>query len=231
WVAARVEFLLRQSGCSGPAYGTIAAGGRAATILHYVRNDRKLQDGELLLLDAGGEFGGYAADVTRTMPVGRTFSAAQAQLYDTVVAAQQAAIDAAVPEAAHERVHQAAVEVLVDGMIDAGLLEGSRAECIEKESFKRFYMHGTSHWLGMDVHDAGDYRRGDSSRPLEPGMVLTVEPGIYVPVADDIPERFRGIGIRVEDDVLITPSGHEVLSEGLPKQRDEIERVRGRALS
>ena len=231
WVAARAEFLLREAGCAGPAYGTIAAGGTAATILHYVRNDRILREGELLLLDAGGEYGGYAADVTRTIPVGAEFTAAQAELYDTVVAAQQAAIEAAAPDRTHESVHQAALEVLVDGMIAAGLLEGSRAECIENESYKRFYMHGTSHWLGMDVHDAGDYRRDGASRTLKPGMVLTVEPGIYVPVADDVPERLRGIGIRVEDDVLITAEGREVLSDGLPKRREDIERLRARAVA
>ncbi len=231
WVAARIEFLLREAGCTGPAYGTIAAGGTAATILHYVRNDRTLREGELLLLDAGGEYGGYAADVTRTIPVGAEFTSAQAELYDTVVAAQQAAIERAAPGETHERVHQAALEVLVDGMIAAGLLKGSRSECIENESYKRFYMHGTSHWLGMDVHDAGDYRRDGTSRTLEPGMVLTVEPGIYVAAAEDVPERLHGIGIRVEDDVLITADGREVLSSGLPKRREDLEHLRARALA
>jgi Xaa-Pro aminopeptidase len=229
-VQAGIEHDLRSRGCAGPAYGTIAAGGANATVLHYVRNDRRLADGELLLLDAGGEYGGYCADITRTMPVGRVFSPAQAALYDIVLEAQKRAIDAVSPEVTHEEVHKLAVRTLVEGMLEQRLLSGTVEECVSSEAFKRYFMHGTGHWLGMDVHDVGSYRNGDGSRRLQPGIVLTVEPGIYVRQDADAPAEFRGIGIRIEDDVLVTDAGHEVMTSGAPKERADIEALRSRAL-
>ena len=228
-VEAMLEHAFRNGGCTGPAYGTIAAAGANATVLHYTRNDRCLENDDLLLVDAGGEYGGYCADITRTLPVATTFSSAQAELYDIVLAAQKAAIEAIGPGTTHEDVHGVAVRVLVQGMLDVGLLEGDADECIEAERYKPYYMHGTSHWLGMDVHDVGSYRSGSGSRTLETGMILTVEPGLYVSETSDAPEKYRGIGIRIEDDVLVTGSGFDVLTSGAPKERDEIETLRGAA--
>jgi Xaa-Pro aminopeptidase len=230
-VQALVEFGFRLGGCAGPAYGTIAAGGVNATVLHYVENDKKLDDGELLLLDAGGELGGYCADITRTMPVGRTYSKAQAAVYDVVLAAQKAAVAAVRPNVTHEEVHKTALRVLVEGMIDLGLLSGSIDECIDSERYKSYYMHGTGHWLGMDVHDVGSYRDGESSRSLEPGIVLTVEPGIYVRADAEAPAELRGLGIRIEDDVLVTEGEPDVLTAGVPKERREIEFLRAKAFA
>jgi Xaa-Pro aminopeptidase len=222
-VEALVEYLFRNGGCSGPAYGTIAAGGANATIHHSTQNDRTLNDGDLLLLDAGGELGGYCGDVTRTFPVGAAYTRAQAALYDIVLASQLAAIDAVQPGASFDSPHQAALKILVQGLIDVGLVEGQVDEAIEKRAFERFYMHRTSHWLGMDVHDAGRYVIDGASRALEPGMVLTVEPGLYIP--EDHASEYRGIGIRIEDDVLVTVSGHEVMTAGAPKDRSEVEKL------
>jgi Xaa-Pro aminopeptidase len=227
-VEALVEYLLRNGGCSGPAYASIAASGSNATVLHYTQNDRTLVDGDLLLLDAGGEYGGYCGDVTRTFPIGATYSDAQARLYDIVLAAQSAAIATVKPGGTVESVHNAAIAVLVTGLIEVGLLHGDVGDAIAKRAYERFYMHRTSHWLGMDVHDAGRYAIDGKSRELAEGMVLTVEPGLYVP-ADD-PSEFGGIGIRIEDDVLVTATGVEVLTAAAPKERGEIEKLRGRAL-
>ncbi len=227
-VEALVEYLFRNGGCSGPAYGTIAAGGANATVLHYTQNDRTLVDGDLLLLDAGGELGGYCGDVTRTFPVGASYSPPQAELYDIVLAAQHAAIAAVAPGKSFDSAHRAALEVLVQGLIDTGLVEGGVDEVIEKRTYERFYMHRTSHWLGMEVHDAGRYAIDGASRTLEPGMVLTVEPGLYVP--EGHPSEYRGIGIRIEDDVLVTASGCDVLTVAAPKERSEVEALRREAL-
>jgi Xaa-Pro aminopeptidase len=226
-VEALVEYLFRNGGCSGPAYGSIAAGGANATVLHYTSNDRTLADGELLLLDAGGEYGGYCGDITRTFPVGAAYSEPQARLYDIVLAAQAAAIDTVRPGVTVEAIHNAALEVLVAGLIDVGLVHGDIGEAIAKRSYERFYMHRTSHWLGMDVHDAGRYAIEGASRALEEGMVLTVEPGLYVP--GDDPSLFAGIGIRIEDDVLVTAGGVDVLSAAAPKQIEELETLRAQA--
>jgi len=224
---ALVDFTFRRRGATGPAYPSIIASGPNATILHYVDNDRVLGDSELLLIDAGAEHAGYCADVTRTFPIGRRYTPAQRTLYDAVLAAQLAAIDTIRPGATLEGAHRAAVQVLVDALLAEHLLEGSRDEIVEKGLYRRFYMHRTSHWLGRDVHDVGNYAVGGAPRPLEPGMVLTVEPGLYVaPDADDVPAPFRGIGIRIEDDVLVTETGHEVLSAAAPKQVAEIEALR-----
>jgi Xaa-Pro aminopeptidase len=183
----------------------------------------------LLLVDAGGEYGGYCADITRTTPVGSSYSKPQAALYDTVLAAQEAAIAMTAPGNTIDDVHNAALSILIDGLAENGLLEGSREEIEDSGSYKRYYMHRTSHWLGMDVHDVGRYAQDGSPRPLEPGMVLTVEPGLYVP-ADDENADFRGIGIRIEDDVLVTENGPRVLTADAPKDRAEVEAIRAKAL-
>jgi Xaa-Pro aminopeptidase len=227
---AVLEYEFRFGGCTGPAYGSICASGAGATVLHYTSNDRTLADGELLLVDAAGEYGGYCADITRTFPVGRRFSEAQAALYDIVLDAQKKAIDCVKPGVRIDEVHRTALRVLVDGLLHLGLLSGSADECIERNSYAPYYMHNTSHWLGMDVHDAGSYRVGGSSRELEPGMVLTVEPGLYVRADAPAPEKLRGIGIRIEDDVLVTATGHEVLTADVAKERGELEKLRARAL-
>jgi Xaa-Pro aminopeptidase len=228
-VEALIEYLFRNGGCSGPAYGSIAAAGANATVLHYTQNDRTLADGDLLLLDAGGEYGGYCGDITRTFPISARYTDAQARLYDIVLAAQGAAIAAVKPGETVESVHNAALEVLVAGLIDVDLVQGDVGDLIARRSYERFYMHRTSHWLGMDVHDAGRYAIDGKSRELAEGMVLTVEPGLYVPT-DDASE-FRGIGIRIEDDVLVTAHGAEVLTAAAPKDRGEIEKLRGRAIA
>jgi Xaa-Pro aminopeptidase len=230
-IQALVEYEFRVRGCAGPAYGTIAAGGASATILHYVRNNRRLEDGELLLLDAGGEYGGYSADVTRTMPIGRTFSPAHRAIYDIVLAAQSKAIETISPAVTHEYVHKTAVRELASGLIDLRLLSGSIDEVVESEAYKRFFMHGTGHWLGMDVHDVGSYREADTSRTLQPGFVTTVEPGLYIQPDAEVAPEYRGIGVRIEDDVLVTETGCEVLTAEAPKAPAEIEALRARAFA
>jgi Xaa-Pro aminopeptidase len=227
---ALLEYEFRFGGCTGPAYGSICAGGANATVLHYTNNDRTLEDGELLLVDAAGEYGGYCADITRTFPVGASFTKPQATLYDLALAAQQAAIDTVRPGTAMEEVHRTAVRVLVEGLLSIGLLTGTVDENLEKNEYARFYMHNTSHWLGMDVHDAGSYRVSGASRVLAEGMVLTVEPGLYVRRDADVDPAYRGIGIRIEDDVLVTANGHEVMTSDAVKDRAEIERLRRTAL-
>jgi Xaa-Pro aminopeptidase len=225
------EFLheFRRRGSQFPAYTPIVASGAGACVLHYVSNDRQMQDGELLLIDAGCELDGYASDITRTFPVNGRFSGPQEDVYELVEAAQQAAIAAVKPGATFMAPHEAAVRVLAQGMLDLKLLHGSADAVIESESYKRFYMHRTSHWLGMDVHDAGEYKLGaapnDQWRPLAPGMVLTIEPGCYIRPADDVPQAFWNIGIRIEDDALVTLKGCDILSAAVPKSIADIEAV------
>jgi len=229
-IEALVDFTFRRRGATGPAYPSIVAAGRNATVLHYTENCRALAGDELLLLDAGAERDGYCADVTRTFPTGVRFGGAQRDLYEAVLAAQLAAIGAVRPGATLEGVHKTAVRVLVEALIAHGLLTGSVDEAVEKDWYRRFYMHRTSHWLGRDVHDVGNYARDGQPRPLEPGMVLTVEPGLYVPAdAGDVAPDFRGIGIRIEDDVLVTDGGCEVLSAAAPKHVAEVEALRAEA--
>lgn len=226
-IEALIEFEFRRRGADAPAYNTIVAGGANACILHYVDNDAPLRDGDLLLIDAGAEFEHYAADVTRTFPVGARFSAEQRALYEVVLRAQLVAIDRARPSQRFDDVHHAALRTLVEGLCDLGLLRGGVEECLESGAYKRFYMHRTSHWLGLDVHDAGSYVLDGASRPLEPGMVLTVEPGIYVSDDDtEVDERWRGIGIRIEDDVLVRDSEPQVLTAAIPKSVADIEALR-----
>jgi len=222
-IEAELLYQFRRSGAQFPAYWPIVAGGANACVLHYVSNHAQLRDGDLLLIDAGCELEGYASDITRTFPVSGKFGGAQREVYELVLAAQRAAMDEIRPGSAWNAPHDAAVRVLAQGMLDLKLLAGGLDEALEKESYKRFYMHRTGHWLGLDVHDAGEYKREGQWRALVPGMTLTVEPGLYIRAADDVPERLRDIGVRIEDDVVVTDAGCEVITHETPKQVAEIE--------
>ena len=222
-IEAELLYEFRRNGAQFPAYTPIVAGGANACVLHYVFNDAALADGELLLIDAGCELDGYASDITRTFPVNGRFSAAQRDVYALVLEAQRAAIGAVRAGAAWNEPHDAAVRVLAQGMLDLKLLSGSLDEVLQKETYKRFYMHRTGHWLGLDVHDAGEYKRAGDWRALQPGMTLTVEPGLYIRADDDVPAALANIGIRIEDDVCVTQSGCEVLTAEAPKAIDDIE--------
>ena len=222
-VEAELLRVFRQQGCQAPAYTSIVAGGANACVLHYVSNDQRLMDGDLLLIDAAGEYHGYAADITRTFPVNGRFSAVQKDVYEIVLAAQFAAIDAVRPGNSWNAPHEAALRALTQGMVDLKLLQGEVDGLIENEAYKRFYMHRTGHWLGLDVHDAGEYKQGGDWRTLEPGMTLTVEPGFYIRPADDIPEAFHNMGIRIEDDVVVTHDSCQVLTTAAPKTVADIE--------
>jgi Xaa-Pro aminopeptidase len=222
-IEAELLHEFRRNGAQFPAYSPIVAGGANACVLHYVFNDAPLRDGDLLLIDAGCELDGYASDITRTFPVNGRFSPAQREVYELVLAAQRAALEAVRPGSGWNEPHDAAVKVLAQGLLDLKLIPGSLDEALEKETYKRFYMHRTGHWLGLDVHDAGDYKREGRWRALAPGMTLTVEPGLYIRAADDIPERLRNIGIRIEDDVLVTETGCEVITAEAPKSVADVE--------
>jgi Xaa-Pro aminopeptidase len=222
-IEAEIVHEFRRQGADAPAYSPIVAAGEHACVLHYVSNDGVLKDGDLLLVDAGCELEGYASDITRTFPVNGAFSGPQRDVYELVLAAQAAAIGAVRPGNTWNMPHDAAVRVLAQGMIDLGLLQGAVDSAVETEAYKKFYMHRTGHWLGLDVHDAGDYKRDGAWRALEAGMVLTVEPGCYIRPGVGVPERFSNIGVRVEDDVVVTAAGCEVLSAGAPKRVADIE--------
>jgi Xaa-Pro aminopeptidase len=226
-IEAELLHEFRRLGSQYPAYTSIVAAGANACVLHYVDNNRLMRDGELLLIDAGCELDGYASDITRTFPVNGKFSGPQADVYDLVLDAQTAAIAEIKPGAGFLAPHEAAVRVLAQGMIDMKLLPGSLDGVIESESYKRFYMHRTSHWLGSDVHDAGEYKHGtppdDHWRPLAAGMMLTVEPGCYIRPGDDVPEAFWNIGVRIEDDALVTESGCDIITGEAPKTIADIE--------
>jgi Xaa-Pro aminopeptidase len=226
-VEAELLHEFRRAGAEAPAYTPIVAGGRNACVLHYVSNADRLEDGELLLIDAGCEVDGYAADITRTFPINGRFSAAQREVYEIVLAAQTAAIDAVRPGNRWDAPHAAALDVLTQGMIDLGLLCGSLEGALESGEYKRFYMHRTGHWLGLDVHDAGEYKQGEDWRALEPGMTLTVEPGLYIRPADDVPLRYWNIGVRIEDDALVTERGCRILTADAPKSVADIEALMG----
>jgi len=221
------EFLHEfcRHGARQAAYTSIVAGGGNACTLHYVGNNARLNDGDLLLIDAGCEFQSYASDITRTFPVNGKFSPAQKDVYEIVLAAQIAAIAVATPGMSWNAPHEAALRVLSQGFIDLKLCKGSLDEVLDTESYKQFYMHRTGHWLGMDVHDVGEYKIGDQWRTLQAGMTLTVEPGCYIRPADNVAPEFWNIGIRIEDDILITADGHEVLSRAAPKTVAEIEEL------
>ncbi len=220
---AELEHEFRWQGGSGPAYASIVAGGGNARVLHYIENADALRDGDLVLIDAGAEFDLYAGDITRTFPVGGRFGEAQRALYEVVLGAQQRAIEAVRPGTTLAAIHRGVVRDLTQGLLELGLLSGDLEACLEHEAWRRFYLHATSHWLGLDVHDVGQYRQDGEPRPLVPGMVLTIEPGLYVPEDEDIPAAYRGLGIRIEDDVAVTESGHEVLTAEVPKRVADIE--------
>lgn len=217
--------FMRQ-GARFPAYTSIVGGGKNGCILHYVENTDALKNGDLVLIDAGAELECYAADISRTFPVNGTYSKEQRALYEIVLAAQIAAIEKVKPGNHWNEPHEAAINVLTQGLIDVGILHGELETNIEEESYKAFYMHRTGHWIGLDVHDVGDYKVDDEWRVLEPGMVLTVEPGLYISADhDDVDKKWHNIGIRIEDDVVVTKKGSEVLTKDVPKDPDEIERL------
>ncbi len=223
-IEAIIEYRFRTLGAGGPAYPSIVGSGKNSTILHYTRNDKVIQRNDLILIDAGCEYSYYASDVTRTFPASKKFMPAQKAIYEIVLEAQLKAIEQIKPQKRFIDSYNKAVYILVKGLKDLGLLKGSAEKIIKKGEYKRFFMHKLSHWLGLDVHDAGPYtdEKGNSIK-LVPGMVLTVEPGIYIPDSSDIPKKFRGIGIRIEDDVLVTKTGNKILTDGTPKTIDEIE--------
>ena len=219
-----MEAQFRRLGSPRNGYPSIVASGDNACILHYIKNRAEMREGDLLLIDAGAEYDGYASDITRTFPVNGRFEPAQRDLYELVLAAQVKAIDKTRKGNQWDEVHEAAVEVVAQGMLDLGILQGSLDEVLEEELLGQFYVHKTGHWLGLDVHDVGDYRVAGEWRLMEPGMVMTVEPGIYIsPDNTRVARKWRGIGIRIEDDVIVTPQGHEVSTAAVPKNVDEIE--------
>jgi len=225
-IEALLRATFRARGSERVAYEPIVGSGDNATVLHYVKNRRQMQDGDLVLVDAGCEYGYYAADITRTFPVSGRFSRAQREVYEVVLAAQQAAVEVAAPGATLEELHQAAVRRISEGLVALGVLQGSARDVEADGRYKPFFMHKTSHYLGMDVHDVGGYFEAGKPRPLEPGVVITVEPGLYFSsAAVDIPERFRGIGVRFEDDLLIEAGGARVLSASIPKDPTDVERA------
>lgn len=222
-IEAELQHQFGIQGARFPAYSSIVGGGKNSCILHYVTNSDVLNDGDILLIDAGAELECYASDISRTFPVNGTFSKEQRALYQLVLDSQYAAIEQVQPGNHWNEPHEAAVKVLTKGLIKLGLLKGTPAKAIKDESYKKFYMHRTGHWLGMDVHDVGDYKIDEEWRVLEPGMVLTVEPGLYVAPMKGVAKKWHNIGIRIEDDVLVTKTGHDVLSKNAPKEIDEIE--------
>jgi Xaa-Pro aminopeptidase len=225
---ALINYTFRRHGGTGPGYTTIVGAGENATILHYIENRCAIADGDLVLVDAGCEYGHYTADITRTWPASGKFTPAQRRVYDIVLATQLSAIELVKPGATIDQIHDHCVKSLTEGMIALGLLTGTVDERIADASYRKFYMHGTSHWLGLDVHDAGAYTRGGKPRPLEAGMVITVEPGLYIAAdAPDVPDALRGIGIRIEDDVVVTADGRDVLTAACPKLVADIEAICG----
>lgn len=224
-IEAELLHTFRRHGAESPAYPSIVASGPNACVLHYVTNSRRMADGDLLLIDAGCELHGYASDITRTFPVNRRFSPAQRAIYELVLAAQAAARAAIRPGEHWNTPHEAAVSVIAQGLIDLKLIDGPLDTAIEEGRYRRFYMHRTGHWLGRDVHDAGEYKQAGVWRTLQPGMMLTVEPGCYIRPAADVPEAYWNIGIRIEDDALVTAAGCEFITEGVPRAADDIERL------
>ena len=223
-VEALIEQVFRRHGAAAPAYTSIVGAGPNATVLHYINNDGELRDGDLLLVDAGAEYKGYASDITRTFPINGRYSPAQREIYDLVLKAQMACVEMVRPGVTHDQLKQHSIEVLTEGMVELGLLKGKPEELIKEKKHEKFYMHGLGHMLGIDVHDVGRYYYGEESRALEPGVVMTVEPGIYIaPDTKDVPEKYLGIGIRIEDDVLCTNDGPRVLTTKVPKDPDQIE--------
>jgi len=228
-IEALIEYIFRKNGANAPAYNSIVGGGANATILHYVNNDAELRDGELLLIDAGAEYEGFASDITRTFPIAGRFTDAQRDIYQLVLDCQERCIEMVAPGVTLEEMHKRSVEILTEGMVRLGLLQGDTEKLIEEEGYKKFYMHRLGHYLGMDVHDVGVYNADGQPRPVEAGIVMTVEPGLYIAEdAEGIPDKYRGIGVRIEDDVLVTANGHRVLTDKAPKQIEEIEALMAR---
>ncbi|MBE9237037.1 aminopeptidase P N-terminal domain-containing protein [Anabaena aphanizomenioides LEGE 00250] len=230
-IQAEIEHIFRLRGGMGPAYPSIVAAGRNACVLHYIENNCQMQENELLLIDAGCAYGYYNSDITRTFPVGGKFTGEQKALYEIVLAAQKQAIEEVKPGNAFDAPHKKAVRILTEGLVELGLLKGEIDKLIEEEKYKPFYMHRTSHWLGLDVHDVGIYQHGENPQILQTGQVLTIEPGLYIvpdtePAEDQpaIDPRWVGIGIRIEDDVLVTATGNEVLTAGVAKEIEDVER-------
>jgi Xaa-Pro aminopeptidase len=228
-IEALIEYIFRKNGAAAPAYNSIVGSGANATILHYVNNDAELKDGDLLLIDAGAEYECFASDITRTFPVSGRFTGAQRDIYQLVLDCQERCIEMIAPGVTLDEMHRRSVEILTEGMVRLGLLKGEVSKLIEEEQYKKFYMHRLGHYLGMDVHDVGAYHSDGEPRPVEAGMVMTVEPGLYISVdAEDIPDEYRGIGVRIEDDVLVTPQGYRTLTDKAPKQVEEIEALMAR---
>ncbi|WP_375740635.1 Xaa-Pro aminopeptidase [Pseudomonas boanensis] len=229
---AELEYEFRRGGAKMPAYGSIVAAGKNACILHYRENDAPLKDGDLVLIDAACELDCYASDITRTFPVSGTFSPEQKAIYELVLKSQEAAFEQIAPGKHWNEAHEATVRVITSGLVELGLLKGEVDELIASEAYKAFYMHRAGHWLGMDVHDVGDYKVGGEWRVLEPGMAMTVEPGIYIGADNqNVPKKWRGIGVRIEDDVVVTRTGCEILTGSVPKTVAEIEALMAAARS
>ncbi|MDF1700823.1 MAG: Xaa-Pro aminopeptidase [Planctomycetota bacterium] len=227
---AEIEHVFRKQGARSPGYPSIVGTGTNACVLHYIENRDTLADGDLVLVDAGAEVDYYTGDITRTWPVSGEFNGYQRTIYDLVLRAQMEAISLVKPGLPWHELHECTVQVITEGLCDLGLLEGPVEKAIEDKAFKKFYMHGTGHWLGIDVHDVGAYaREGEKSRPLEAGMCFTIEPGIYFhPEVENCPTDFLGIGVRIEDDILVTEDGCEVLTRGVPKEPEEIMEIVGK---
>lgn len=223
---AEIEHEFMSSGATGPAYTSIVGGGKNACILHYIDNRDRLKSGDLVLIDAGCEYQNYAADITRTFPVNGKFTAPQAAIYDLVLAAQRAAMENIAPGLPYDLANRAVIRVITQGLLELGLLQGDCEALIAEGAYKAFYMHSVSHWLGMDVHDVGDYKIDNQWRVYEPGMVLTVEPGIYIaPDNQNVAKKWRGIGVRIEDNVVVTKRGCKVLTDAVPREREQIEQL------
>jgi len=228
-VEAMLEHYFRRHGASGPSYTSIVGAGANATVLHYISNNGELRDGELLLIDAGAEYKGYASDITRTFPINGRYTKAQREIYDLVLETQMACVEMVRPGTTHDELKSHSIEMLTEGMVRLGLLKGTPKELIKEKKHEQFYMHGLGHMLGIDVHDVGVYYYDKESRALEAGVVMTVEPGLYIsPATKDIPEQYLGIGVRIEDDVLCTTNGPCVLTSKVPKNADEIEALMAR---
>lgn len=220
---AEIHHEFAMAGARSPAYSTIVGSGKNACILHYTQNNAQVNDGDLILIDAGAEYQGYASDITRTFPANGVFSQAQRDIYNVVLKAQQSVLDMLGPGMTLSAAMQHSVEVITEGLVALGIFEGSVAQNLEEETWRQYYMHGLGHFIGLDVHDVGNYKIDGEDRPLKPGMVITVEPGIYISEDSDVPAQYKGIGIRIEDDVVITASGVEILTADVPKEIDEIE--------
>lgn len=228
-VEALIEYVFRRHGAMAPGYGSIVGAGNNATYLHYVKNDAEIKDGDMLLVDAGAEYQGYAADITRCFPANGKFTEAQRDIYDLVLQAEMECVAGVRPGVTMDELYNRSAQILTEGMVRLGLLAGDPAKLIEEEAHKKFYMHRLGHYLGMDVHDVGLYYENGKARPLEPGMIVTIEPGLYVSQdAEGVPDKYRGLGVRIEDDVLVTADGNRVLTTAAPKQAEEIEELMAR---